>query len=139
MWARRLTLWIMPPWTSVLPRMMSVSSTDSSEPPRTKSSSTSTRTISLWRLGLFSLFLSLLMSSPATTTAYSNFSITDVNVLFQNEIETFPVDMVNTLYTQQPWTSGDPKRMTFDTFALPSFGERTDENDAAPEFEITEG
>ena len=47
--------------------------------------------------------------------------------------------MVKTLYTQQPWTNGDPKRMTFDTFALPSFGERVDENDSAPEFEITEG
>lgn len=79
------------------------------------------------------------MPSPITTSGYSNFSITDVNVLFQEEMMKYPPDMVKTLYTQQPWKGGDPKRMTFDTYALPTFLRRVDENEAAPQLSVTEG
>lgn len=77
--------------------------------------------------------------TPITTAGYSNFSITDINIMFQSELEDHPADMIKSLYVQQPWTSGDPKRMTFDTFALPTYTRRVAENEAAPQLSITEG
>ena len=43
--------------------------------------------------------------TPITTAGYSNFSITDINIMFQSELEDHPADMIKSLYVQQPWTS----------------------------------
>lgn len=73
------------------------------------------------------------MPSPITTAGYADL-VTDVDIKFQAHLETSMPDMVTKFYTVEPWTNGDPKKMTFQTYALPAFGKRTGETEAAAKY-----
>jgi hypothetical protein len=73
-----------------------------------------------------------------TTAGYPDL-VTDINIHFQAEMETRKPSMVGSLFTQQPWTDGDPEKMTFDTYALPMYARRTAQGEAAPQYSVTMG
>lgn len=77
-------------------------------------------------------------TSPFTTTGYDNF-VTNVDIKFLEEMDRTPSDMVRTMYVQQPWQDGDPKKITFDTYALPKYARRVDENEQFSQFTVQEG
>lgn len=71
--------------------------------------------------------------NPMTTAGYADL-VTDLDIKFQAHLETSVPDMVSKFYTQEAWTNGDPKKMTFQTYALPAFGKRTSEQEAAAKY-----
>jgi hypothetical protein len=68
-----------------------------------------------------------------TTAGYADL-VTDLDIKFQAHLETAQPDMVTKFYTPEAWTNGDPKKMTFQTYALPSYGKRTSETEAAAKY-----
>ncbi len=68
-----------------------------------------------------------------TTAGYPDL-VTDLDIKFQGHLETAVPDMVTKFYSVEPWTNGDPKKMTFQTYALPSYGKRTSELEAAAKY-----
>ena len=73
-----------------------------------------------------------------TTSGYPDL-VTDINIHFQAVMETRKPSMIGSLYTQQPWTDGDPEKFTFDTYALPMYARRTSQTEAAPQYSVTMG
>jgi len=67
------------------------------------------------------------------TASYSDL-VTDLDIKFQAHLETMEPDMVSEFYETVPWTDGDPKKMTFQTYALPSYGKRTPEGESASKY-----
>lgn len=77
-------------------------------------------------------------TSPFSTTGYDNF-VTNVDIKFLEELETTKPDAVRALYEVQPWKDGDPKKITFDTYALPKYARRVDENEQFQQYNVQEG
>lgn len=73
------------------------------------------------------------MSSTITTAGYPDL-VTDLDIKFQAKMEMMMPDMITKFYTLEPWNKGDPKKMTFQTYDLPSFGRRTGETQAAAKY-----
>src|SRR5262245_15332863 len=70
---------------------------------------------------------------PINTAGYADL-VTDLDIKFQAHLETATPDMVIKFYSVEPRTNGDPKKMTFQTYALPSYGRRTGETEAAAKY-----
>ncbi|UOF79886.1 major capsid protein [Caudoviricetes sp.] len=68
-----------------------------------------------------------------TTAGYPDL-VTDLDIKFQGEMQVQMPDMVTKFYSLEPWTNGDPKKMTFQTYDLPAFGRRTGETQAAAKY-----
>jgi hypothetical protein len=70
---------------------------------------------------------------------YDNF-VTNLPYHFLQELETTPPDMVRSLFASRPWNPAEGDRVSFDSFALPSYGRRAlGENASAPIIGVTEG
>lgn len=73
------------------------------------------------------------------TQYYDNF-VTNLPYHFLRALETVKPDMVRTLFTQRPWNPAEGDRVSFATYALPSYARRAlGENASAPLIGITDG
>lgn len=75
---------------------------------------------------------------PHSASGLDNF-VTNLPIVMLKEIDVNPPDMVRGLYVQKPWNPVEGERVTFDSYALPTYAERVDENESYPLVGVQEG
>jgi|CXWL01.1.fsa_nt_gi hypothetical protein len=75
---------------------------------------------------------------PHSASGLDNF-VTNLPIVMLKELEVNPPDMVRSLYVPKPWNPAEGDRVTFDSYALPTYAERVGENESYPIVGITEG
>jgi len=73
------------------------------------------------------------------SSSFDNF-VSNLPIIALKALEEIQPDMVRTLFKKRDWKPGDGDRVTFDSYALPTYAERADgENSAFPLLGVTEG
>lgn len=64
-----------------------------------------------------------------TTATYTDL-VSDVDIRFQAKLKAYNDDNIKMMYAREEWTDGDPRKMTFQTYALPKWGTERTEHEA---------